>query len=443
MVEGAALLVMESVSVVRGKTLVLNDVDFSVNGGDLVVVLGKNGAGKSTLLEASAGILRLTSGNVNHSNTLVRHSDGRRSRPPRLGLTLQSGGFCLDEKVIERTRFALTMAGLEARDEWLLERLEEWNLRHRANDSISSLSGGLRRRLGVLCGLIPALASQSPSLVLLDEPFRGLDQGSRKTLDSELTRLLQTGHGIVVVTHDSGMVEMANRIVTIEDKNISEEVVEVNPGSMSESSSLNERQRKTTDLHLWTEALSWRTGADLVPRLAAAFIAFVLIEGMRFSVGLPEHSGWVAALALTPAFVASLARPGALRHLEDSRAGDWLYAQMGKRSVTGMGVAISAIMVLTILYSTIMLDSYNLADLFLVSLGMGMIGLAAASIYFLETAMTRPGAAFTKLLLIVLVWPLFFLTQSLTDTTDLVTDLGMGLGIPTMVILIMHLIASE
>ena len=216
------LLRVSGISVRRGSRQVLEEVDLEVGRGEVVLLVGENGAGKSTLLEAAAGLLPLNAGEVFHAGEMARDSEGRRNRPAPFGLTLQSGGFCQDELVEERVATAVRVAGHEPDDEWTAERLEQWGLRHRAKDRIAWLSDGMMRRLGVIAGLVPALASDEPRLILLDEPSEGLDETSISTLSQQISGLAAAGHGFLIATHDSELFGLATRTLRISGGNLSE-----------------------------------------------------------------------------------------------------------------------------------------------------------------------------------------------------------------------------
>ena len=104
-VEQGTLMHVAGMEVRRGPRTVLRDVDFRLQGGEVVTLEGPNGSGKTTLLESCAGILPLTSGSVTwrdgQAEVVVRDSEGRRNKPPPMGLTLQSDGMCGEETVEE------------------------------------------------------------------------------------------------------------------------------------------------------------------------------------------------------------------------------------------------------------------------------------------------------------------------------------------------------
>ena len=134
----------------RGRVLVLDDWNLTVESGEVVVLSGENGCGKSTVIEAAAGLLALDAGTSTISGQLIRDHQGRRGRT-HFGLCLQDDCIMGDELVEERL---LDVAGHSFDVKSLLR---EWGIDHRANDRVAMLSGGQRRRIAVLSGLLPAM----------------------------------------------------------------------------------------------------------------------------------------------------------------------------------------------------------------------------------------------------------------------------------------------
>ncbi len=107
-----ALLSLKGVSVRRGSSIVLKNLDLDLNGGQIVLLNGKNGAGKSTIIEVAAGILPLETGEVHHHKEMIIDSSGRSKRPQHaFGLTLQSDGCIGSQRVEEHILNALDLTG--------------------------------------------------------------------------------------------------------------------------------------------------------------------------------------------------------------------------------------------------------------------------------------------------------------------------------------------
>ena len=98
--------------------------------------------------------------------------------------------------------------------------LEAFNLTHRANELVAHLSQGQARKVAVLAGLLPAFASPTPTLVLLDEPDAGLDEASIEALCGWLDELRAGGHAVVLATHDGRLVDHATHLMDVAEGSV-------------------------------------------------------------------------------------------------------------------------------------------------------------------------------------------------------------------------------
>ncbi len=195
----AACLLLEDVTVAYGGRAALEDVTMSVPHGAQVAIVGPNGAGKSTLFKALVGLLPVRSGTMllsdrapgKHGDTIAYvpqreeidwgfpvtvHDVVMMGRYGRLGWFRRPGAA--DREVVARCLDELGIAELERR-------------------AIGELSGGQQQRVF----LARALA-QEPHVLLLDEPFTGVDVGAREALLTLLDRLRGRGITVLVSTHD-------------------------------------------------------------------------------------------------------------------------------------------------------------------------------------------------------------------------------------------------
>ena len=130
------MLRISNLEVRRGSRVVLSGLELQVTAGEVLALEGKNGSGKTSLIESCAGILPLTSGKVewmspNGQWSTVRDSEGRRERPPLMGLTLQSDGICGEETVEERIMTSIGIFGLNPPEQDITSILSDWGLEHR------------------------------------------------------------------------------------------------------------------------------------------------------------------------------------------------------------------------------------------------------------------------------------------------------------------------
>src|SRR5262249_35693578 len=189
-------VVVEALTRRYGTRVALAGIDFTVAPGEIVGLLGPNGAGKSTPLSILATLLRPDSGRV----VLGGHelpSDAAAARH-LLGLVPQREAFYPTLTARENLVFFGRMQGLSgpALGEAIGRGLEMVGLTRRADEPVGMLSGGMRRRLNLACGIL-----HRPRIVLLDEPTVGVDPQSREHLFDAIVGLARDGAAIVYSTH--------------------------------------------------------------------------------------------------------------------------------------------------------------------------------------------------------------------------------------------------
>ena len=190
-----APLLLEARGVTRafGAQRALRGVDFRLSAGDAVAVAGPNGAGKTTLLRILAGLMRPTSGEV-------YLADGRTPRDPsarrRVGLLSHQSFLYDDLTPRENLLFTGRLYGLADAAARTARALEEAGLSARADDPVRQLSRGMVQRVAIARALF-----HDPEILLLDEPFTGLDVPSAARLRGLLAAQRAAGRGLVIVTH--------------------------------------------------------------------------------------------------------------------------------------------------------------------------------------------------------------------------------------------------
>jgi heme exporter protein A len=178
-----------------GRRRALAHVSLTGRGGEILGLLGPNGAGKSTLLNVLATLMRPTSGEVRYGGKLSRDiGDALRGRIGVLGHDLFLYGDLSARENLEFFGRLNSVSALAARVD---QALEDARLVDRAGERVSGFSRGLRQRLALERALI-----HDPRLVLLDEPFTGLDDASCTALADRLRALRASGVIILMATHD-------------------------------------------------------------------------------------------------------------------------------------------------------------------------------------------------------------------------------------------------
>jgi ABC-type Fe3+/spermidine/putrescine transport system ATPase subunit len=180
------------------------EADFQVRPEERIAIVGRSGAGKSSLLRLIAGLEKLDQGR------LLLKGRNLSDLPPEkraIGFLFQDHALFPSMNVVGNVAFGLKMRGQphQERRENALKWLERVGLSKRADDQVEQLSGGERQRVA----LARALAI-SPDLLLLDEPFTGLDPALKKDLISQLLELhRERPIPFLMVTHDESDVALA------------------------------------------------------------------------------------------------------------------------------------------------------------------------------------------------------------------------------------------
>jgi heme exporter protein A len=193
-------LTVEDVSRHFGRRRALSRVSFQATRGRTLGLLGPNGAGKSTLLALLATLLRPTSGQIRYGSTLATEAGPElRGSIGVLGHDL----FLYPELTArENLEFFAGLYSVAQPRTAASGALDQAGLIDRADDPVSSFSRGMRQRVALERALI-----HQPRLVLLDEPFTGLDDASTAALAKRLHSLRERGAIVILATHDLDLAE--------------------------------------------------------------------------------------------------------------------------------------------------------------------------------------------------------------------------------------------
>lgn len=197
------------------RDLVLKKVNFSLFAGTITIVLGENGAGKSTLLKTICGLVKPVKGKV-----WYRGKDITALKPEQIAgdigyLSQNPNDYLFNDTVAEEIEFNLKIKG-RSNEQEVTKLLQLLGLAGKQNVNPRDLSGGERQRVALGTVLI-----SRPSLLLLDEPTRGLDGQLKHRLGEILQTLKNRGMGILMVTHDVEFAaELGDRIVIMSNGEI-------------------------------------------------------------------------------------------------------------------------------------------------------------------------------------------------------------------------------
>ncbi|OMQ15982.1 glycine betaine ABC transporter ATP-binding protein [Modestobacter sp. VKM Ac-2676] len=203
----------------RGATPAVVDVGFTVEPGEIFVVMGLSGSGKSTLIRMLNGLLEPTAGRVTIGDAELTSLDARgvrRLRQERMSMVFQHFALFPHRSVVDNAAYALEVRGVDrsVRRARALEALAEVGLAERADARPDQLSGGMKQRVG----LARALAAET-DLLLMDEAFSALDPLIRREMQDQLLDLQsRLGKTIVFITHDlNEAMRLGDRVMVMRD----------------------------------------------------------------------------------------------------------------------------------------------------------------------------------------------------------------------------------
>ncbi len=191
----SAVLSCNNVAKRFGRTTALRSVTFSVEEGEFVTVFGHNGAGKSTLLNIVATLIRSYEGTVSlfGANLDAADEDTRRS----LGFMSHDSFLYTDLTAYENLVFYARLYGIPDPPGAARAMLARVDLAHKARSIVRELSRGMKQRLSLGRAFL-----HSPKLLLLDEPYTGLDENACMNLNNMLSEFAAGGGTVLMTTHD-------------------------------------------------------------------------------------------------------------------------------------------------------------------------------------------------------------------------------------------------
>jgi ABC-2 type transport system ATP-binding protein len=205
------VLVAQQATKSYGDLVALRPLDLRVPSGQLVALIGHNGSGKSTFLRLVAGLLDLTDGTIDVFGAPAGTPEARTA----VSFLPDDPVLYDDLSVREHLAYVAALHGVDLSEEDLEGLVERLGLAQRADDLPSQFSRGLRQRTSIALGLVRPF-----ELLLVDEPFVGLDLGGREALLGVFDELHRDGATIVVATHDPSFVERADRCVALRDGDV-------------------------------------------------------------------------------------------------------------------------------------------------------------------------------------------------------------------------------
>lgn len=206
---------------------VLRDIDFYVNQGEIVSIVGKSGSGKSTFLHILAGFMVPQEGKIEINGTQTsafKEMESAAFRLENFGFIFQNFQLMPGLNAFENIELPLKLQGMDraARQEKVAALMKETGLDHVADHYPNELSGGQQQRVSIARALIT-----NPPIIFADEPTGSLDSETEEDV-LLLIQSLNKARGItfVIITHDEEVAHIANRMYTMHDGKLTEGSVE-------------------------------------------------------------------------------------------------------------------------------------------------------------------------------------------------------------------------
>jgi heme exporter protein A len=191
-----------------GRFSALRNLNLTIADGDFIALFGRNGAGKTTFLKIAAGLSRPSSGTL---KIQLAGADEPRLSRGAIGYLSHNTSLYGDLTAIENLRFFAHMLNAPAGDEFLMQRIDQVGLAGREQEPVRNYSRGMQQRLAIARAFL-----HDPRILLMDEPFTGLDQAGSDFLKSYLVKAHSAGKTCVLAIHDAPLgYELAERLVMI------------------------------------------------------------------------------------------------------------------------------------------------------------------------------------------------------------------------------------
>lgn len=199
-------------------TSVLHGVNFSIEAGEFVAIMGPSGSGKSTLMHILSFLDRPTGGTYEFEDKDTKDFDDdylAELRNEHVGFVFQSFNLLPRTTVLDNVKLPLLYSRKKSMDSLAEKALASVGLSHRLGYYTNQISGGEKQRVAIARALVC-----DPAVIFADEPTGNLDSKSGNTVMYILQKLNEQGHTIILVTHETDTANHAKRIIRIRDGQI-------------------------------------------------------------------------------------------------------------------------------------------------------------------------------------------------------------------------------
>lgn len=207
-------LKIENLSKVYGDFKALNQVSFEAENGEILGILGRNGAGKTTTIKSIMGIVEPETGTITFNGTDIRKTKHS------IGYLPEERGLYVNARVKEQLLYFAMLNGMEKKTalEEIKKLLQEFKIPEYLNKKVKTLSKGNKQKIQLISAIL-----HKPEIVILDEPFSGLDPVNIELFKNTVLKLKKAGTTILFSSHRMEDVEeLCDRIVMLNKGNIVE-----------------------------------------------------------------------------------------------------------------------------------------------------------------------------------------------------------------------------
>ena len=203
----------------------LNNINLTINKGELLAITGPSGSGKSTLLNIIGTIDKITSGEYileNKSISKVKSNEAAEIRNKTFGFVVQHFALISDYTVYENIEIPLEYAKIKHNDRKLMieDVVSKLGLKEKINKNVKELSGGQCQRVAISRAIV-----NNPEIILADEPTGALDQKTGQKVLDIFKDLNKQGKTVIIVTHDLNIANQCDRVIKLEDGYLKEDSI--------------------------------------------------------------------------------------------------------------------------------------------------------------------------------------------------------------------------